>query len=220
MTYTKILTIIISIFIGALLTGFATLLRDIYIKRKDRLSTAHAFKGEINSILDIMETRKYMGSLQDMIDRKKQIFEELKNVYKSPDSLKSLSVIYAITPLLSFSFLINEDVFFVKNKLGDKIGLLDNAAEKVISFYGYANSFLLDIENNIKTNDEYEKLINNDNGLEKNIKDLEDFYKIHNIPYMAENNIIYHENMLKIVNEIIEAGKKSITELDKLISKL
>ncbi len=218
-TYIQILIGVFLLIIGALFAGIGTLIVEHYRLKQEKLSTAYAFKGEICAILDIINDREYIDSLNKMIDRHKQALYELKNVYGSQDLLISLSIIYNVRPLLSFSFSINEDIFFVKKKLGNKIGLLDNATEKIISFYGYANSFLLDIENNAKKNDEYEKLLNNDNGLEKTIKYFQDYYKTYNIPYMVQNNIGRHEEMLKIAKRIIKTGDESIEGLDAFISK-
>jgi hypothetical protein len=219
-TYIQILIGVLLLIIGAIFAGIGTLIRDFYRFKKEKLSTAYAFKGEINALLDIIGNRKYISLLKEMIKSKTSALDELKDVYKNEDIRQALVVKYTIEPLLSFSFQVNEDVFFVKNKLGDKIGLLDSATTTVISFYGYANSFLLDINNNMKKNDEYEKFINNDNNtLDEIIDKLNNFYKIHSIPYMVRSNIEYHKNMLEIAERIIKTGNESIKELDKFILK-
>ena len=76
--YYKIFIGLFLLILGAILTGIATLIRDWYRLRKEKLSTAYAFKGEIKAILEIIEKRQYKKLFSEDIERKKTELKELK----------------------------------------------------------------------------------------------------------------------------------------------
>lgn len=62
-TYIQILIGVLLLIIGAIFAGIGALIRDSYRLRQEKLSTAYAFKGEINALLSIIEKRKYINLL-------------------------------------------------------------------------------------------------------------------------------------------------------------
>ena len=209
-TYYKIFIGLCLFILGAILTGIATLIRDWWRLRKEKLSTAYAFKGEIETILEIVKKRQYVELLDNLIKDKKTKLDELirqGNNKSLTDLERNLRKAKILKLLSSLTFQVNRDVFFVKNTLKDKIGLLGEAAKNIVLFYGYCNAFILDIKENVENNKKYHQLIT-----QGNIP--------YNIDIVVKGIIGRDEEILKIAEEIIKSGDESIKELNKFISKL
>ncbi|RZD14927.1 MAG: hypothetical protein EVJ47_01195 [Candidatus Acidulodesulfobacterium ferriphilum] len=189
---------------------------------KQKLATAYAFKGEISALLDIIAKRKYIEALSDKIKELKMSVEKLDGYFekyiREPEEFKSTIKYLGTTPIYRFSFVVNEDIFYVKNSLKKDIGLLDNASVPVIRFYGMTNALLLDLIENNKSNDEINSKFWNIS--EKDIlNNLYSYYGFFNIHALAKKNLEFHESMLEISKTIIESGNKSVKELNKFIKK-
>ena len=204
--YTKVLIAAFLLIIGAILAGIGTLIRDWYILKKEKLSTAYAFKGEIETILKIIEKRQYIKLFSKDIEIKKTELNELnrQNIDDISVPLKKEKILKL---LRSLTFRVNRDVFFVKNILKNKIGLLEKTAENIVLFYGYCNAFLLDIKDSEENNKLNKKLIQSG-------------YSPNDINSVIEDSIRRDKEILKIAEEIIKSGDESIKELNKFISKL
>lgn len=213
---------IAGLFFGAIFTGGISVYIEHYRHVKNKLATAYAFKGEISALLDIIEKRNFVGLLDSLITQKELIHQKLMKFYIAGSSIeqqkeivKELSIDY----LIRFSFLANEDVFYVKNSLRNEIGLLGEAAESVIRFYNLANAFLLDVEVNEKYNEEIKSRFWQGNSMEI-IDRLYNFAKDFNMLYYTEVNEKIHKSMLEMAKAIIDAGSEGIKKIDELIIKI
>jgi hypothetical protein len=208
--------------IGAAITGIISIYRDDSKFKKEKLSTAYAFKGEIQSLLEIIETRKLKESLVTIINNKelflKYYAEQLKNTNNNNlDSLHNLANLHEVSFLYPFYISVNKDLFLVKYTFKDKIGLLDNSVESVIKFYQYVNVFLLDIEyNKIKIN-ELDAVRAKARSAADPMKVIKDYYDKHNIIGEVENDIVYHKTILEVLTKVIEYGEECIKSLNKFI---
>jgi hypothetical protein len=213
---------IAGLFFGAVFTGGISIYIEHYRHVKNKLATAYAFKGEISALLDIVEKRNFVGLLESLIKQKELIHQKLMKFYIAGSSIeqqkeivKELSIDY----LIRFSFLANEDVFYVKNSLRNEIGLLGEAAESVIRFYNLANAFLLDVEVNEKYNEEIKSRFWQGNSIQI-IDRLYNFAKDFNMLYYAEVNGKIHESMFEMAKAIIDVGNEGIKKIDELIIKI
>ena len=213
---------IAGLFFGAVFTGGIYIYIEHYRHVKNKLATAYAFKGEISALLDIVEKRNFVGLLESLIKQKELIHQKLMKFYIAGSSIeqqkeivKELSIDY----LIRFSFLANEDVFYVKNSLRNEIGLLGEAAESVIRFYNLANAFLLDVEVNEKYNEEIKSRFWQGNSIQI-IDRLYNFAKDFNMLYYAEVNGKIHESMFEMAKAIIDVGNEGIKKIDELIIKI
>ena len=195
--------------IGALFTGIAGLIRDSCRLKKEKLSTAYAFKGEIETILKIIKKRQYIELFEADIKRKETGLNDLNKQanINNPIELDIPREKEKILKLLvSSTFRVNRDVFFVKNALKNKIGLLEKTAENIVLFYGYCNAFLLDIKDNEENNKSYREQIR--------------YSTPYDVNSVIEGSIRRDKERLEIAEEIIKSGDESIKELNKFISKL
>lgn len=173
-------------------------------------------------MLDIITKRKYIEALSDKIKELKTSVEKLDGYFekyiREPEEFKSMIKYLGTTPIYRFSFVVNEDIFYVKNSLKKDIGLLDDASVLAIRFYGMTNALLLDLIENNKGNDEIDSKFWKIPA--KDILDsLYSYYGFFNIHALAKKNLEFHESMLEISKTIIESGKQSVEELDKFIKK-
>lgn len=112
---------ITGLIVGALITGGLSLYIEHYRHVKQKLATAYAFKDEISALLDIIAKRKYIEALSDKIKELKMSVEKLDGYFekyiKDPEEFKSTVRYLGTTPMHRFSFVVNEDIFYVKNSL-------------------------------------------------------------------------------------------------------
>jgi hypothetical protein len=208
--------------VGALITGGLSLYKDHYRHKKKKLATAYAFKGEISVLLDIIKKREYIEKLNEKIEELKMSVKRLDGYFekyiKEPEEFKSMIRYLGTTPIYRFTFVVNEDIFYVKNSLKKDIGLLDDISIVVIRFYSMANALLLDLIENNKSNDEinskFWKIPEKDV-----LNTIYSYYGFFNVQALAKKNLELHESMLEISKAIIESGNKSVEDLNDFIKK-
>jgi|GEM_PF-4332882 len=216
---------LLGIIIGAIITGFIQIHRDKIKLKNEKLSTAYAFKGEIQSLLEIIEINKLKEYLEGVINNKNR-FLELYNKQLAItnnnvlESLHNLAGLYELSYLYPFYFTVSQDLFLVKYTLKDKIGLLDNFLENIIKFYQYGNILLLDIEYNKIKKDELDGIRAKARSASNPIHVIINYYNTHNIIGELEIDIEIHKHILEIISKIVEYGNKCIADLDKFILKL
>jgi len=213
------------IIIGAIITGFIQIHRDKIKLKNEKLSTAYAFKGEIQSLLEIIEIMELEKKLNIIVENKNLFIkfynEQLKNTNNNIImSLQNLAIQYDVAYLYPFYFTVNQDLFLVKHTFKDKIGLLDNFLENIIKFYQYVNILLLDIEYNKIKKDELDGIRAKARSASDPNQVIINYYDNHNIIGELENDIEYHKHILETLSKIVKCGDKSINDLNKFILKL
>ncbi len=204
---------------GALFTGAISLYIEHYRHVKKKLATAYAFKGEISALLDIIEKRNFIGMLENFIKTADSAREKLNEFYVvgNPEALRKQIIGELGTNYLKrFVFTVNEDTFYVKKSLKDSIGLIEESAEPVIKFYNIANALILDVEENRKFNEFVDsKFWIGTRG--QIIDNLYNFAIDFNALFYVDANEIIHKSILEITKALMDFGKESIEQLDKLI---
>ena len=214
---------LLGIIIGAIITGIIQIFRDRTKLKNEKLSTAYAFKGEIQSLLEIVETMELKKNLNEFINYKNKFLELYNeqlaitnnNILKS---LHHLAGLHEVSYFYPFYFTVSQDLFLVKYTFKDKIGLLDNSLENIIKFYQYVNILLLDIEYNKTKKEELDELRVKARSAANPHEVIINYYDTHNIIGEVKNDIEYHKYILKILNKIVEYGKNCIIDLDKFIN--
>ncbi len=222
---------------GASITGGLSLYIEHYRLVKKKLATAYAFKGEISALLNIIKEKKYLEEFNKKINDINGYIEKLKT-YSNPNEIAIQSGLTAnlnvkdgikefqkaiireldIKPVKRLYFILNDDVFYVKKSLKNEIGLLDEAAEPVIKFYGFANTLLIDFNENKKFTEKLSSKLF-EGAADKILENLYKYYEDYNVLGMAQKNLELHKNIRNIISEMINAGKKSVEELNKFIKK-
>lgn len=224
---------------GAILGAFIAGGIQIYINSKNyknnKISNIHAFKAEINAILEIIKLFNYQGVLKNFIETKEKFINDYKEIYEVPtkksntalpiaDELNQKRELFPInnglTPLMSFYIETNENIVFVKNTLKGSIGLLDETAGNIIIFYTYINSFLLSLSENQKNNNFVNSIYYNEINIEKIKLNLKSYYETYNIKGQVMQSIEGHKILLDLLNKITTIGNISIIELEEKLKQI
>lgn len=223
--YTNTLIAFIGLFgiiLGAIITGGIQIFRDRAKLKNEKLSTAYAFKGEIQSLLEIIKIRKLEEYLNQTIENKKTFIkfynEQFKNTQNIIESLHNTALQYEVSYLYPFYFTVSQDLFLVKYTFKDKIGLLNNSLENIIKFYQYVNILLLDMEFNKIKKEELDEIRAKARSVTNPHEVIIKYYDTHNIIGLVKNDIEYHTTILEILNGIIKYGENCIIDLDKFIN--
>ena len=219
-TYIQILIGVLLLIIGAIFAGIGTLIRDCYGLRQEKLSTAYAFKGEMEAILQLWETNEYKKMIKKMIKDEETYLQEFKKMNTPPDIVtpKQHAMSYDIRPFTPFFIIADDEVFIIKKTFKNKIGLLNKVSSNIVIFYAYTYSFLTQCEINKKIYNELNNLMNQGN-LDEIKEKLIKYYETWNVSNKTENNIKMNRAMLRLMDDIITTGEKTIDELDKFILK-
>jgi hypothetical protein len=114
-------------FVGGIFGVIPTFLSDKRKERRDRRSLTCALLSEIESIVEIIERRKYVEAIEAAID-------DLKG---------------GRAKLVKLTFTISPDYARIYNSCHDRIGVLDrDVATRVIKFHHLIESIILDVSAN------------------------------------------------------------------------
>lgn len=111
-------------FVGGVFGVMPTILSDRRKERRERKTLTCALLAEIESIVEIIERRKYVEAVDEAVD-------DLKNGRSS---------------LVQLTFTVSPNYARIFNSCHDRIGLLDrDIATKVIKFHHLIESIILDV---------------------------------------------------------------------------
>jgi hypothetical protein len=218
----KVIIGFFGIIAGAIIAGGIQIIRDILKLKNEKLATAYAFKGEIQSLLEIIEIRKLKEYLNQTIENKKTFIgfynEQYNNTKNIIKSLNNTALQYDVSYLYPFYFTVSQDLFLVKYTFKDRMGLLNNSLENIIKFYQYVNILLLDMEFNKIKKEELDEIRAKARSVSNSHEVIMNYYYTHNIIGYVENDIEYHKTIFEALNRIIVYGQNCINDLDKFIN--
>jgi len=113
--------------VGVLLGGVMRALIDQYSVFRESKGVARALRAEIASLLEIVKHRKYVQHLDEIIAR-----------------LSSERYVPTVDDL--FGFAVSEDYFTVFSSTAPKIGLLGDAADRIVRVYTTVKALLEDVK--------------------------------------------------------------------------
>jgi len=114
---------LIGVLVGGVITSGTTFTMEYFTQHKEAFHLAHAFRGGVGALLDIVEHRQYLRVVEWKI-------QEAKRGATSPLMIK-----------------VRRDYLALFSKNVDRIGLLEpELAKKLPTFYTYVNSLLEDID--------------------------------------------------------------------------
>ena len=119
-------TILISGGVGIILGGLVQIAVSRHAAFQESKGIAAALRAEIESIIRLIEHRKYVDSLKDVI-------KSLENPA------------HEVTPSDIFTFRVSENPYGIFDALCHKIGLLGDVSGPVVSFYVLAKSLVVGI---------------------------------------------------------------------------
>jgi hypothetical protein len=119
-----IATALAGVLAGGVITTGATLFLENRRIRRESSALARAFRGELSALVVIVEKRRYIGNLRDLITH-----------------------MHSTREAVNFTIRVHREYFNVFNANIDKIGSLnDQLPERIVGFYVTANSILEDLE--------------------------------------------------------------------------
>jgi len=116
---------LLGVIVGTLITGVAQLVNTQLINFRTRKSLAAAFAAEISSLVESANRRKYLQDIQRLLSEINLLPDD------APFSLKSI-----------YTARVKQEYFTVFAKNSDRLGLVNPAADDIVTFYTFARSVL------------------------------------------------------------------------------